>query len=267
MPELPEVEVVRAGLEPYVKGATFEQVDVFHPRAARGNDANLEHALIGRKVSAVSRRGKFMWLELGQPKPDTLFIHLGMSGQLRVGDVVSPHERIRANLSNSVTLSFIDQRTFGYWKLGELDNIAHIARDPFESDFDREKVAREIRRRRSPIKSVLLNQEIVSGIGNIYADEALWAALIHPRRLATTLSHDEALVLLDSARDVMAQALQEGGTSFDALYVNVNGESGYFERGLHAYGRTGLPCTRCGTLLVRESISNRSSHWCPRCQK
>lgn len=275
MPELPEVEVVRRGLEAHLLGGVFEDVEVLHPRANRGQDAPLADLLVGARIGSVRRRGKYLWFDLGE---DALYVHLGMSGQMLVGDpgvCTSPHMRIHASLTDAAgrarELAFVDQRTFGRWlytpQVGGVPvPVAHVALDPLEADFDRVAVARLIRRKRSPIKAVLLNQEIVSGIGNIYADEALWQAGIAPTRRASSLLQREAVALLEAAEDVMRRALAEGGTSFDSLYVNVNGESGYFSRSLNAYGREGEPCRRCGTPLRRIVIGGRSSHFCEKCQ-
>ena len=267
MPELPEVEVVRRGLEAHVLDGVFEDVEVLHPRANRGQDVPLADLLVGARITAVRRRGKYLWLDLGE---DALYVHLGMSGQMLIGPTSSPHVRIRARVSGR-DLNFVDQRTFGRWLYtpqvaGVPVPVAHIARDPLEADFDRVATARLIRRKRSAIKAVLLNQEVVSGIGNIYADEALWQAGIAPTRRASSLLQREAVALLDAAEDVMRRALAEGGTSFDSLYVNVNGESGYFSRSLNAYGREGEPCRRCETPLRRIVVGGRSSHHCPECQ-
>lgn len=272
MPELPEVESVRRGLEPYLRGRSFARIEVEHPRANRGQKAPLSPLLIGRVIREVARRGKFLWLEFADedekdPARDVLFIHLGMSGQLRIGPSDSKHVRIRAWLSDGVELSFVDQRTFGYWLFAPWLKIAHIAPDPLEEGFDITTAARRIRAKHTAVKTALLDQTVVSGIGNIYADEALWRARLHPQTKAYRLRQKDAVALVDAATTVMRDALKVGGTSFDALYVNVNGQSGYFARSLHAYGRTGQPCDRCGTPILREKFMNRSSHFCPRCQR
>lgn len=272
MPELPEVESVRRGLVGYLPGHTFERVEVLHPRSNRGQLAPLAGLLVGRTVADVARRGKFMWLEFegedrSDPHRDVLHVHLGMSGQMRVGEVSSKHVRVRATLSEGLELSFIDQRTFGYWLYGPWSKIAHIAPDPLEPDFDVVATARRLRRKKSAAKVALMDQTVVSGIGNIYADEAFWAAGIRPTRRASSLLQREAVALLGAASDVMGRALAVGGTSFDALYVNVNGESGYFDRSLHAYGRDGEPCDRCGTPLTKIVLGGRGTHYCPKCQK
>ncbi|PAT03528.1 DNA-formamidopyrimidine glycosylase [Corynebacterium sp. NML 150383] len=283
MPELPEVEVVRRGLDRHVVGRTFTAVAVLHPRAVRGNTHDLAAVLPGTTITGTGRRGKFMWFTLDCA--DALVIHLRMSGQMLVGapgSVDSPHLRIRALLGGSgrdsavagepLELDFVDQRTFGLWQYAPFSGdvpepVAHIAPDPFEDDFDAVATARLIRTKRSAIKTVLLNQEVVSGIGSIYADEAMWAAGVRPSKSARSLRQRDTIALLDHARDVMARALEQGGTSFDSLYVNVNGASGYFSRSLNAYGQAGAPCARCGTPIERMVVGGRSSFYCPQCQR
>ncbi|HQR27468.1 MAG TPA: bifunctional DNA-formamidopyrimidine glycosylase/DNA-(apurinic or apyrimidinic site) lyase [Nocardioides sp.] len=276
MPELPEVEVVRAGLERHVRHATITVVEVLHPRPVRrdpGGPAGFAAALRGRRIDTVRRRGKYWWL--GLDNGDALLGHLGMSGQMLVRPPGAPderHLRIRFGLDRPLELRFVDQRMFGGLLVspGGADlpaEIAHIARDPLDPEFDQVEVARRVRRRTSGIKRLLLDQTLVSGIGNIYADEALWRAGVHGDRPGTRLSRGQALEVLGQARAVMAEALAEGGTSFDALYVNVNGQSGYFDRSLHAYGREGSPCDRCGTAIRRVAFMNRSSYYCPGCQR
>lgn len=290
MPELPEVEVVRSGLAEHTTGARFGKVEVLHPRANRGQEFPLSGLLQDAVIKRWCRRGKFLWAELADGQ--ALYVHLGMSGQMLVGEpgqVASTHLRIRAELEVPKRLvdgssagpgvvkrelAFVDQRTFGRWLVCEFSRdrpdlpepAAHIAPDPFSPDFAVAVAARALRKRRSAVKSVLLNQKVISGIGNIYADEALWAARIHPARAANKLLQREAVALVEAARDVMARALEAGGTSFDALYVNVNGGSGYFERSLNAYGQTGKPCRRCGNEITRIVINKRSCHFCAVCQ-
>lgn len=276
MPELPEVEVVRRGLADHILGAAFHDVEVLHPRANRGQEVPLAALLDGARINAVRRRGKYLWLDLGEDS--ALFVHLGMSGQMLVGEpgtCTSSHLRIRAALTTldgrELELAFVDQRTFGRWlHTDTLDGIpvpvAHIARDPLEADFDPVAVARKIRTKKSPVKSVLLDQTVVSGIGNIYADESLWAARVKPTRRAASLRQGDVVTLLAAAQEVMGRALEAGGTSFDSLYVNVNGASGYFSRSLNVYGREGQPCPRCGTPIRRVAFANRSTHYCPTCQ-
>lgn len=276
MPELPEVEVVRRGLDSLIVGRTFGRVDVLHPRAVRGNSVDLSAVLPGLSINGTGRRGKYLWLLLSDAH--ALLTHLRMSGQMLVGPpgfTHSPHVRIRAELvaagQTPLELAFVDQRTFGFWQYTELLNgiplpATHIAADPFEADFALRDTARAMRQKNSPLKSVLLNQEVVSGIGSIYADEAMWAARLKPWRTARTMRQRDAEAVLHEAREVMAQSLTRGGTSFDALYVNVNGSSGNFSQSLHAYGRSGKPCKRCGTPIQRVLVGQRSSYFCPYCQ-
>ncbi len=278
MPELPEVEVVRRGLQEHIAGRSITAVRVHHPRAVRRHElgaADLSARLLGARVTGTGRRGKYLWLNLDDDQT-ALVVHLGMSGQMLLGPVPNTdHLRIAALLDDGTALSFVDQRTFGGWQLAELvtvdgsrlpEPVAHIARDPLDPLFDRDAVVTVLRRKHSEIKRQLLDQTVVSGIGNIYADEALWRAKINGARLAEKLTRRELATLLDAATEVMREALGQGGTSFDSLYVNVNGQSGYFDRSLNVYGREDLPCPRCGTAIRREKFMNRSSYYCPKCQ-
>ncbi|MDN3025125.1 bifunctional DNA-formamidopyrimidine glycosylase/DNA-(apurinic or apyrimidinic site) lyase [Streptomyces sp. S.PB5] len=280
MPELPEVEVVRRGLERWVAHRAVAEAEVLHPRAVRRHIAGADdftHRLKGHRIGVPSRRGKYLWLPLEDTNQSVL-AHLGMSGQL----LVQPHEvpdekhlRIRVRFADGLgtELRFVDQRTFGGLSLhdntedGLPDVIAHIARDPLDPLFDDEAFHQNLRRKRSTIKRALLDQSLISGVGNIYADEALWRARIHYERPTAGFTRPRTAELLGHVRDVMNAALAVGGTSFDSLYVNVNGESGYFDRSLDAYGREGQPCKRCGTPMRRRPWMNRSSYFCPKCQR
>ena len=277
MPELPEVEVVRRGLAEHITGKTITAVRVHHPRAVRRHEAgaaDLTARLLDTTITGTGRRGKYLWLELDDGA--ALVVHLGMSGQMLLGPVPNEnHLRIAALLDDGTTLSFVDQRTFGGWMIADMVTVdgadvpvpvAHIARDPLDPLFERDAVVKVLRQKHSEIKRQLLNQSVVSGIGNIYADEALWRAGVNGARLASALPRRKLVELLDAAAEVMTDALGQGGTSFDSLYVNVNGESGYFDRSLDAYGREGEPCRRCGAVMRREKFMNRSSFYCPRCQ-
>jgi formamidopyrimidine-DNA glycosylase len=311
LPELPEVEVVRRGLVSWVRGRTITSVDVLDPRSLRRHALGPEDFagnLEGARVLDVVRRGKFLWMPLtdasGGPAADNpapavaLMAHLGMSGQLLMQNAAVPdekHLKVRLGLSAAggmpEQLRFVDQRIFGGLFLTSLiptadggpgglaetplpliaEEASHIARDPLDPHFSFDAFYRRLRARKTGLKRALLDQGLVSGIGNIYADEALWVAQLHYARPTDTLRRAEALRVLDAAREVMTDALAAGGTSFDSLYVNVNGASGYFERSLNAYGREGLPCRRCAaagrvSLLKREQFMNRSSYTCPVCQ-
>ena len=276
MPELPEVETVRLGLAKWVTGRTIETVEVHHPRAIRRHlpgDVHFAAVLAGRTILDVSRRGKYLWLPLDSG--DAIIGHLGMSGQLLVEPASmpdGPHLRVRFIFADGdPQLRFVDQRTFGGMSVSEggatlPDEIAHIARDPMDPLFDDKAFVAALRRKHTEVKRALLDQSLISGIGNIYADEALWRAQLHGARATDALTKPAVRRLLGHVRDVLSAAIKAGGTSFDALYVNVNGESGYFDRSLDAYGREGEPCHRCGTPIRREHFMNRSSFSCPHCQ-
>lgn len=295
MPELPEVEVVRAGLAPALSGAVVRAVSVFDERALTRHlpgSADFAARLEGATVDAVVRRGKFLWMPLVGGS-SAVVGHLGMSGQLllRAPDATAErHERVRLFIEHprhgELAVVFADQRTFGSLAIDQLvptpdarpagygsdaalipTQVAHIARDPLDPAFDDDLFRAALRRRSSAIKRVLLDQNLISGVGNIYADESLWAARIHPETLASVLSTVAVRRLLIEVRAVLQKALAEGGTSFDAQYVNVNGEAGYFAHSLNAYGQTGKPCARCGGEIRRDAFMNRSSHYCPRCQR
>ena len=292
MPELPEVEVVRRGLLPFTDGARAGRLEVLDPRSLRrspGGEAALRAALAGRLLAAPVRRGKFLWIPFAEDSETAVVVHLGMSGQVRVDDAARPdprHVRLRLPVTaadgREAQLRFVDQRIFGGWWLDRLQTdpatgeripttAAHIALDPLHQLFDPDDVHDRWHRSRTRLKRALLDQSLVSGIGNIYADEALWAARLHPERRTATLSRAQGRAVLVAAREVMQRALAVGGTSFDALYVNVDGRSGYFARSLSAYGRAGEPCPRCAAegrdgVIVREAFMGRSSHRCRRCQ-
>src|SRR6201994_3205405 len=278
MPELPEVEVVRRGLQAHVVGRTITAVRVHHPRAVRRHEAgpaDLTARLLDARITGTDRRGKYLWLTLDD-RDFALVVHLGMSGQMLLGTVPNAgHLRIATILDDGTTLSFVDQRTFGGWQLTDLVTVdgsvvpvpvAHIARDPLDLRFDVEAVIKVLRRKHSEIKRQLLDQTVVSGIGNIYADESLWRAQINGARLAEKLTRPQLRTLLEAGARAVRDALAQGGTSFDSLYVNVNGQSCYFDRSLNVYGREGKSCKRCGAVIRRDKFMNRSSFYCPRDQ-
>ena len=345
MPELPEVETVRAGLADHSLGRPVQAVRVVDARSLRRHlpgPAHFEAALTGRTLRGAYRRGKYLWLTLSEPDgalaDEALVVHLGMSGQLLVRDEPGDdsgsdsgndsearaafdeqprHLRVALELGPAEArpeetsegegragqrLLFVDQRIFGGMFLSPLvpdvpaavavneaaageaapgevpehflvpEAVKHIARDPLDEFFDPAAVRRKFLRTSSGIKKVLLDQSVISGVGNIYADEALWRARLHYAKPARTLSAAQTRELLEAVTQVLRESLAAGGTSFDALYVNVLGESGYFERSLNAYGRAGEPCHRCAeagrtSLIVREPFQNRSSYRCPHCQR
>jgi len=321
MPELPEVEVVRAGLEPAATGARIDRVEVLEPRSLRRHDGPVEDfvaRLTGATLAAPERRGKFLWVPLvdgiaktkenlatdsrvatpasgvssfspsfsSQPTGEALVVHLGMSGQVLLRDRDAPRDRLTRIVldlthpgNGPLRIDFVDQRIFGSMAVDDLvpaadqpaqlipSQVAHIARDPLDPLFDDRRFLAALAKKDTSIKRALLDQTLVSGVGNIYADEALWAARVHYDQPTRSLSRPRAATLLAEVRLVLGKALAEGGTSFDYQYVNVNGNSGYFSQSLNAYGQTGLPCPRCGRPIVRESFMNRGSHFCGFCQR
>jgi formamidopyrimidine-DNA glycosylase len=275
MPELPEVETVRRGLSHLLTGYTFRSAQDLHPRLLKPASLAPISAVIGARITNINRRGKFLWFELDRDQ--SLVAHLGMSGQFLIAQKDRPapgHVRAQFRLSrglNKRDLAFSDQRTFGWLSVEQLTNgipqsALHIAVDPFDPLFDRTAVINRMKSRKAAIKSVILNQEIMSGVGNIYADESLWRAKIHPETPANDLTTRKIGTLIDAATEVMAEAIKAGGTSFDSLYINVNGESGFFETSLAAYGQEHQPCPRCGREIKRIAFGGRSSHFCPKCQ-
>ena len=305
MPELPEVEVVRAGLAPAVTGASIAGVQILDPRSLKRHDGrrgDFVGLLDGVRIDSVERRGKFMWMPLSTG--DALVVHLGMSGQVLLREPDAPadrHLRVRFDIESpaagsgagsaagsgagtkakrggqarELVVAFVDQRIFGSMAVDHVleqhgslvpSQVAHIALDPLDARFDDDLFVTRLRAKHTGLKRALLDQTLVSGVGNIYADEALWASRLHYDRVTDSVTTDEARTILDEVRAVLLKALAEGGTSFDAQYVNVNGQAGYFAHSLNAYGRQGEACVRCGTPIVRESFMNRGSHFCPVCQ-
>jgi formamidopyrimidine-DNA glycosylase len=288
MPELPEVETVRAGLAEFITGGTITDVEIFDARSLkrhRPGPNDFVATLVGSKITSVVRRGKFLWMPLNA-SPLALVGHLGMSGQMLVRTPdFEPDKLTRVILhftavgGKKYQMRFVDQRIFGSLALDEListadetgesipTTAAHIARDPLDPYFDVSSVIAKLRKRTAGIKKILLDQQLMSGVGNIYADEALWRAKLHYDQPANSLSLSKTKELINHVTEILAAAVKVGGTSFDEQYKNVNGESGYFEISLNAYGMTGRPCNRCGKPIRRDSWMNRGSHFCPNCQK
>lgn len=297
MPELPEVETVRAGLAQHVIGAEIVGVEIFDARSLKRYPPgpNVFRAeLLGQRFEAVVRRGKFFWLPIGSGL--ALSGHLGMSGQVLLrskGAAADPQTRITLSLiaanGEKIEFRFVDQRIFGSLAVVDLVPTAdggpggfapesmalplipaeasHIARDPLDPLFDADQVVAKLARKNTEIKRALLDQTLLSGIGNIYADETLWRERTHYGKVASEISKKKLAGLVRTASEVLAEAVAQGGTSFDEQYKNVNGESGYFAQQLNAYGQAGNPCARCGTTMRRDSWANRGSHYCPRCQR
>jgi formamidopyrimidine-DNA glycosylase len=253
MPELPEVETVRLGLAKHVIGKKIRKVEVLHPRATATKSLAPLSSLVGAKIKGVSRRGKFLWFDLD--RPEVLVAHLGMSGQFLISNSVSKkeqapvrHLRVRIDLGRT-ELRFIDQRTFGWLAVenttaGVPTAASHIALDPFDPNFDLEIAIARFSGKRTEIKRALLDQEVISGVGNIYADETLWRSKVHPETRCEKIKPAKIREVILNATKVMKEALAQGGTSFDELYINVNGES----------------------AIRRIRFANRSSHFCPKCQ-
>ena len=292
MPELPEVESVRRGVDEWTAGTTITGAEVADPRIlGTTSQRHIDPSAVSGFVSAVTgahilgaeRRGKFMWLSLGEGTVSSaelgILVHLGMSGQLRIhtpGEEIHRHTRAILHLDSERELRFVDQRIFGHIGVQPLvhgygrlvpASAVHIAADPLEPAFDPERVVTELAKKRTAIKAALLDQTLISGIGNIYADEALFRAGVHPLAVPARTRKSRLVEVLESATKVMSDALAVGGTSFDALYVNDNGESGYFDRALLVYGRGGQECVRCGTEIVKITVGGRGTHFCPNCQK
>jgi formamidopyrimidine-DNA glycosylase len=286
MPELPEVETVRAGLAEYLTGAQVTSVEVLDSRSLKRHQPGVQDfvsVMTGATLKHMSRRGKFLWIPLDR-NGLAMVGHLGMSGQMLVRDAGSEPDKLTRVIlfatspsGKKLEMRFVDQRIFGSLAIDELiavdhderipSSVTHIARDPLDPNFDEVAVIKKLRSRTAGIKKVLLDQGVLSGVGNIYADEALWRAKLHYDQPANSLTLPKTKELLGHVREILAAAVLVGGTSFDEQYKNVNGQSGYFEVSLNAYGMTGRPCPRCGKAIVRENWMNRGSHFCPKCQK
>lgn len=312
MPELPEVETVRAGLAAKLNLATVTGVEIYDERSLKRHKAGTRDfvkTLTGARFAAVVRRGKFLWLPLefknggtwspGE-KPIALVGHLGMSGQMLLRKKGAESDKLTRVVivcetarGAAIEFRFIDQRLFGGLQLDVLkdtkdahpggfagnsgagkwwlnlipESASHIARDPLDPAFSADEVWQRFKKKHSGVKRVLLDQQLISGIGNIYADEALWRARLHYDQPADTIKHSTFVALLEAVREILLKAVAEGGTSFDEQYKNVNGESGYFDVSLNAYGMTDRPCPRCGKAIRREAWMNRGSHFCPNCQR
>lgn len=275
MPELPEVETVRRGLAHLVTGYRISHAEQLHPRAMKSESIAPLATLAGAKITGTHRRGKFLWLSLD--RPHVLVAHLGMSGQFLIQERNRPsarHVRAEFKLSRffqNRELVFNDQRTFGWLSIEEVrsgipTSAQHIAPDPFDPFFEKDKTIKSYQKRNIKIKTALLNQEIMSGVGNIYADETLWRAKVHPETNTSDLTTKKLSIIIECASQVMQEAIDKGGTSFDDLYININGESGFFEQSLAVYGQENQPCPRCARQISRITFGGRSSHYCSKCQ-
>lgn len=272
MPELPEVENVRRSLQELIVGKTIERVHVSLPRIIRTPDdvVRFQVELEGGKVTSIGRRGKYLIFHI---PPYMLVSHLRMEGQYRLcegQDEVVPHTHVVFHFTDGTELRYRDVRQFGTMDLVRSQEdwpkgLASLGPEPFSEDLTPASLYRTIHRRRAPIKAVLLDQTCIAGLGNIYVDEALFAAHIHPARSADQLKKRQVSVLLDEIRSVLQRAIEAGGTSI-RTYVNGYGRHGGFQMELAVYGREGQPCRRCGTLIEKTRVAGRGTHFCPRCQ-
>jgi len=274
LPELPEVETIVRDLNPHLSGQVIAEVRHLNPAVLRHPSADLfVPAITGQRASSIRRRGKFIQIALGSG--ELLVVHLGMTGTLTMepsGATLRPHTHLRLGLDSGIELRYRDPRRFGRVLLGELSTLEalgvmpRLGAEPLSPGFVDGTPDQVLKLAHRPVKAVLLDQAVIAGCGNIYADEALWAARVHYDQPTSTLSRPRAKTLLAEVRLVLGKALAEGGTSFDAQYVNVNGASGYFSHSLNVYGQQGNACPRCGRPIVREQFMNRSSHFCEHCQ-
>jgi formamidopyrimidine-DNA glycosylase len=271
MPELPEVETTRRGVEPCVAGRKVTDLRVYDRRLRWPVPANLKARLAGRVIDRVDRRSKYLLFRLGA---DTLLVHLGMTGSLRVHTQPPPrrtHDHVDLVLDGGVTLRYHDPRRFGaiLWIAGPAERHALLSKlgpEPLDAAFDADYLWRATRGRRAAIKLALMDNHVVVGVGNIYANEALFRAGIRPTTAAGKLSRPRLARLVDETRNVLREAIAKGGSTLRD-YVDAGGEPGYFQLDYFVYGRAGLPCRVCGTRLKLTRQGQRATHHCPRCQR
>lgn len=274
MPELPEVETVRRTLEKKLVGLSIEGVEMHLPKIVRQPPPEeFSHLLKGRKILRLGRRGKYLLLHLAGNL--SLVIHLRMTGRLVVTAPDTPldkHTHAVFDLSNGDQLRFTDIRQFGrIWlapthELDQISGFKDLGVEPLSENFTREFMKKELRRRRTRLKPLLLDQSFIAGLGNIYVDEALHRARLHPERLAAGLNPREITHLYQSIREVLTEGINNRGTSFRD-YVDGDGRPGNYQERLRVYGREGKPCAKCGKPIIRIKVGGRSSYFCPCCQK
>jgi formamidopyrimidine-DNA glycosylase len=270
MPELPEVETTRRGLEPHLAGQIILRLTVHDHRLRWPVDARLPQTLAGQRVEAVDRRAKYLLLRLTH---GTVLWHLGMSGSLRIvpSDLpTDPHDHIDLALTSGRTVRFNDPRRFGclIYVTGDPQHhplLAKLAPEPFAAAFDADYLWRISRRRKVSVKQLIMNGQLVTGVGNIYASEVLFQAGIRPRRQGRSLKREEVARLIIAIRKVLKQAIRVGGTTLRD-YVSPDGNPGYFRQKLFVYERAGEPCRNCGTLIRGFTQGQRSTYYCPGCQ-
>lgn len=270
MPELPEVETTRRGLAPHLTGRTISAVAIHDRRLRWPIAGDLPSQLTGQRIHAVERRAKYLLLRLDR---GTLILHLGMSGSLRVLPQATPrlkHDHYDLLLDSGQTLRFNDPRRFGCCIYTTDDPtqhklLRHLAPEPFDPAFTGDYLFAHTRRRKLAIKLLLMNSQLVTGVGNIYASEALFRARIRPRRAARSLKHAECAALVRAVKRVLALSIKVGGTTLRD-YTNADGAPGYFRQRLYVYERAGLPCRRCRTPIRQITQGARSTYYCPTCQ-
>jgi formamidopyrimidine-DNA glycosylase len=273
MPELPEVETIRRGVEPHVVGRTIVQVTVREPRLRWPVPPTLAGFAQGQRITATSRRGKYLLLHLGDDG-DRLIVHLGMSGRLFVLDAQHPlvkHDHLDLVLDDGRLLRYHDPRRFGAvlpWPArdGEHALMRSMGPEPFSEAFHGEYLFEKSRRKTTAVKAFVMDAGVVVGAGNIYAAESLFRAGIRPTRPAGKVTRLEYARLAAKVREVLAEAITQGGTTLRD-FAGADGASGYFQQDLFVYGRAGAPCRVCGTLIRNVRLGNRQSAYCPRCQR
>ncbi len=270
MPELPEVETTLSGIRPHLMLQTIKQVVVRHYGLRWPIDRDIHNKLIGHQIEALSRRGKYLLLHLSH---GTLIIHLGMSGRLSILDKNTPaqkHDHVDLELDNQKLLRFTDPRRFGafLWTPDSPDTqvlLKHLGPEPLEKTFSGEYLFKRAQNKRLAVKTFIMDQKIVVGVGNIYANEALFLSCIHPSTPANTIILSRYQELAKNIKIILRKAIKQGGTTLKD-FLNSEGKPGYFSQSLHVYGRENQPCTHCATKLVAIQITKRATVFCPKCQ-
>ncbi len=270
MPELPEVETTRRGIAPFCEGQAIHRIKIRNGRLRWPVPGDLAARMEGETIRSVERRAKYLFLNLDH---GTAIVHLGMSGSLRIitGDTpAGKHDHIDLVLESGVTLRFNDPRRFGCWLWADSASahplIASLGPEPLSPEFNGRMLFQRSRSRNTPVKSFIMDSHVVVGVGNIYANEALFKAGIHPGRKAGRISLDRYLRLVEAIRETLSAAILMGGTTLRD-FVNSDGKPGYFAQSLLVYGRAGEPCPECGTALKEIRMGGRSTVYCTRCQR
>lgn len=277
MPELPEVETTRRGIEPHILKQSISSVVVRNPKLRWEVPGDLQQKLQSRYVVAVQRRAKYLLLSIGDKRDRVvghLIIHLGMSGSIRIVSAniqALMHDHVDIGFANGKVLRFTDPRRFGcvLWQQGDLNKhrlLSHLGPEPLSDQFSGDRLFELSRRRKTPVKTLIMDSQVVVGVGNIYANEALFAAGIRPDREAGRIARRRYQVLAEEIKRVLQQAIQQGGTTLKD-FVGGDGKPGYFKQQLNVYGRAGLSCPQCNKPLSEIRIGQRSTVYCRRCQR